>query len=126
MTEAWPDTALSLLDSLWATNTSMAVIRRRLTAALGYRPELVDVRALANRFRETAAEPEPVVKAAPKPKAKPKPDPEPVVAGPKAAIPVEAMNYHFAPLPRVDNVVKRVPPGTFAVRGFSMIGGKGR
>ncbi len=109
MTEEWPDTALSLLDSLWSTNTSMAVIRRRLTNTLGFCPDLADVRAMANRFRETAPEPER--------QAKP---PEPVIVAPKP-IPIEALTYRVVPVARQDNAVRKVAPGTFAVRGFSML-----
>ena len=107
----WPDAALSLLDSLWATKTRMNIIRNRLMPLLGYDPMPLEVREKANRYAEAV---EVVQEAAPAEPAKTKHIPTPIVF------------TTMAPAPRPDNRVRLVPPGTYPARGFSMLGGRFR
>lgn len=105
--QEWPEVALSYLDALWSGDTHMAVIRKKLMPLLGFYPMAADVIAMARRYQEKP------VKVAPASL------PVPIV------IPVSVM-LGFVPPPKTDNAVRRVPPGTYPARGFSMLGGKSR
>lgn len=102
--QEWPDAALSYLDALWAGDTHMAVIRKKLMPLLGFYPTSPDVIAMARRY---AGKPVKIVVAVP---AEPKPDPFPL------------NTYHFVPPPKQDNTVRLVAPGTFKAKGFTMLG----
>ena len=61
-------------------------------------------------------------RAVPKPAPKPAPKPLNVQIAPPQPRRIPAL-VTLAPTPRPDNPVRKVPPGTFAARGFSMLGG---
>lgn len=107
MAEEWPDAALQALDSMVATDTHMGVMRRRLTALLGFQPEASDVRLMANRYKppgKTLAAPPMVI-------------PEPTVVFPSED------SVFFAPRQRHPDKVRRVPRGTYPAPpgGFRML-----
>lgn len=102
--QEWPDAALSYLDALWAGDTHMAVIRRKLSPLLGFYPTSPDVMAMARRYVENPVKVAPALSL-----------PAPV------AVPV-TVTFGFVPPPKQDNLVRKVPPGTFKTKGFTMIG----
>lgn len=126
MTE-WPESALTLLDSLWNT-TTMAVIRKRMLERFGFYPTPDEVRAAANRFREGA--PPRGKKSSPEVLAAVhtewldriggEPAPKPRVAEPEP-VPTFAWRDPAPERPK-DNMVRRVAPGSFPARGFTMLG----
>lgn len=100
----WPDEALSLLDTLWALNTPMYLIRQKLTPSLGHNPSPEQVRAAATRLQE---KPERAIVRGPRP-----PDiPELTDINP----------FVLPERPTGNNPVRLVPPGTFPNRGFTML-----
>lgn len=105
--EEWSPEALSLLDSLWAENASMLIIRRRLNEPLGFYPSTDQVIAMARR---------------------PSNPPLPDVISPRPVFEKIATNrierFGFAPPIRDDNPVRLVPPGTHKANAFSMLKGK--
>lgn len=103
--QEWPDAALSYLDALWAGDTHMAVIRKKLMPLLGFYPMSGDVIAMARRYVGKPVK----VAAAPVP----------------IEVPV-SLTFGFGPVPKVDNVLRRVAPGTYPARNFTMLGGKSR
>jgi hypothetical protein len=105
MTEEWPKAAFSLLDSLWST-TTMSVIRKRMFERFGFYPMAAEVRAAANRFKETPV---------PKPAVTTNPGIEP------ESVPAFAWRDPAPERPK-DNPVRLVKPGTFKAVGYTMLG----
>jgi hypothetical protein len=100
----WPEAALTLLDTLWAIDTHMAVIRRKLMGPLGYYPLADDVRFAANRYRASV----------------PKPAPTAATSTAIEAPPVVEVRFVARAVP---DRVRKVAPGTYPARGYSMLRG---
>lgn len=102
---SFSDAALTLLDSMWALDMHMAVMRRRLHSLTGIYFTAEEVRNAATRCRE-------------KPKRH--------VADPAIDVPiVPAVRIAMAPR-AVPDKERLVAPGSFPVARFSMLGGRVR
>lgn len=98
----WPDVALSLLDTLWALDVHVGIIRRQLTPLLGWNPSTEAVRAMAVRYQDR---------------------PPHVRKTPPACRPVNGMaqSRPVALMPKVEPPKPRSYPAPAG--GFSMLGG---
>lgn len=117
MVEYWPDAALSLLDSLWALDTRIGIIQRKMFDILREPVSAQEIRNMATRHKD---------KPLPKRVARDKDG----KSFADTIAPVEnkqpVVFYTTAPQPKEDNTVRYVPPGTHSARGFSMLGGRVR
>jgi len=119
------DRALALIDTLWALNTHIAVINRRVHAITGRTWSTDDIRNAATRFSDkpqrgtfantALARVEPVQRSG-----GPKPS---IMTDHTAAQLQQWMDDAFRGTPPPDNKTRLVPRGTFPVPkgGFSMI-----
>ncbi len=112
--QEWSVAALEKLDILWAVDTRMGIMQRRLFDLMGFPVSPQDIRTMATRPRPPKAVPELEAVIADQMAARPAPVPIPLV------IPV---HFGFVPPPRVDNPLRKVRPGTYRVPvgGFSML-----
>lgn len=103
--------ALALLDDLWECDTHHAVIARRLAGIIGTYPTSAEIREAATRYQ-------------PKP-ANEMPAPVPNTSRDDARRLIEWKRIEAAraAIPK-DNKIRRIAPGTYPAKRFSMIGGR--
>lgn len=103
----WPESALALLDSLVALQRPENVIRDTLYFNIGVRPTASAIRGAANRWKTEPKQEQSEVKT--------------VDHDGRGLITIPIMTT--VPRQRAQ-APKRVAPGTFPTRNFSMIGGR--